>query len=244
MNKTMKCFRFQMNFMKRPSIIFTCIYLAFSLIVALLLMPVSKDTKMSNMNIGSAAFIFLFVCYCASFTNVFNTLLIFGNTRKSILNSFYLIAAAYSGIFAVLSILTDYLSLGLSHLMGFEYVDSMVKIYGSSNDFEKLLWFFGLLFIFSALGLLYGALTYKFGKVFVISFWCFIGISMFIFVPVLSSLAVSNPHVISFFAAIFRWYFGTGYPFGMLLAALNFTVTGVVVCAVTYLIARRQPQNV
>jgi hypothetical protein len=161
-----------------------------------------------------------------------------GNTRREILTSNYIAVTIVTAGCAVLSLLSGYLNALMSNLLNVQTSDLLNMIYGNGiNDAEKLLWFFALLLLFSCTALIYGALEYKFGRIFKQIFFGGLGL-LFVF----SSL-LSIPGVLPEIFRGFKFFFGYGEKYGILLSSLNLIAVSLIFGGASFLVARRQQQN-
>jgi len=87
------------------------------------------------------------------------------------------------------------------------------------------------------IGNVYGAFNYKFGKMFKAFFWGGFGVLM-----MLSSL-LSNGQVYIAVSNAAKWFFGYQMVGGANWCSLHFFIVAVVLGAILWLLARRQPQN-
>lgn len=239
MERLSKCFKFNFWIVLKSTIVFTLIYLAVYIIMILstALQP-DAQSHVNNTSFGFAASIFIFVLYSVIYSGSFNSLLLFGNTRRVIVSSVFLSGVAFSALLAVLTSLTDQLNLLLANAFGIKAYKIVDFIYSQPMNFaEEALWFFGFLLLCVAFGTFYGSLKYKFGKTFVIFFWVAFGLS-FTFLPLLI-----GAKILTIIKDAFFFFFAYEKAGGALLAPLNFTVLAIVFAAITWLIARKQPQN-
>jgi hypothetical protein len=79
------------------------------------------------------AIFLLFFNVTTHFKDFYNVLLLFGNTRKTILASMFGSFALFGAVYAVLSVLCDYLSTAISHIFHTNSLDVLSKIYSGST---------------------------------------------------------------------------------------------------------------
>lgn len=239
MNRTLKCVKFELSRAIKSVAIFLGIYITAYILLTILFSVVSRTEGTSNMVLIFAVSIFISVLLMATYTNFFNNLMMFGNTRQTVLSSMFIFSAVMSAGLAIISLLSDYLNMGIGKLLNLLPINFSLSManYKNVNDFETLLFYFALLFCLCMFSLLYGALEYKIGKMFKVIFWVFFGF-MWTFFPVFVSLNFL-PTIISFG----KWYVGFGVSFGILHASLHIFITGLIFAGITYLVARRQPQR-
>jgi hypothetical protein len=112
--------------------------------------------------------------------------------------------------------------------------DMISAIYGNSaTAATEFIWFLGLFILIFSFGMLYGSLSYKFGKAFITCFWIAFGLSWMV-LPAMAGAAA--------FINALKAYFCYGVPNGILLAPVNFLITAIILCAGTYALSARQPQ--
>lgn len=239
-DRLMKCTRFTLSRNARGTGIFLIIYAVSYLLILILLYSlasVNSGESNTNMNLCIPAAFYLFIATAVTYGGHFNSLLMFGNTRRAILGSFFLSSAAISLGLAVLSLLSDPLNLALSYVFHFKTNSFLDMAYGASNVFEKLFFFFALLFLISCLALLYAAFSYRFGRWFRILFWVIFGFCLML--P--TCYAGHSLHRIM---QLIQWYFGYDADNGILRCSLHMFGTAALAGIGTFLLARRQPQNI
>ena len=237
MNRTLKCAKFELSRLLPSISIFLGIYIASYLLLIVLLATTSGSSGTTNMNLCFAANIFIAVFLIATYKNFYNNLLMFGNTRQSIINAMFIISVMISIGFAALSLLSEYLNTWLGDLFSFPTSSMFKLIYGQVNDFEELLFFMTMLLALCAFALLYGALEYKIGKKFKVIFWVSFGF-LWILIPIFQRF-----NIVTQVINAIKWYFGYGIRDGILHVSLHFFITAIILGGITYLIARRQPQD-
>ncbi len=241
MNRLTACINFQMKSMVRSSVIFLIIYFAAS--VALLSMFIlslgngSGGSFTSGLYIGGGIFIFVYVI--AAYKEMFNYLLMFGNTRKNILLSSIITSAVMSVFFSVISTLVTLAEEAVSKVFGLGRPDSISLlnlIYKDTGLFSESLWLAAFFFLICSFSLLYSALAYKLGNVFITLFWVCFGLA-FIGLP-----ALIDMNTFKVIAKAITSFFRVGAEHGILLAPINFIAASVILSIAAYLASRRQPQ--
>jgi len=241
MNRLTACIKFQMKSMLKGSLIFMAIYIAVS-VALLCIFTISSDistggSSTSGFHIGSSIFIFVYVI--AAYKEMFNYLLMFGNTRKNILLSSIVTSAAMSVLFSAASVLAALADAAVPKILGLGSgsISILNLIYKNTGLFSESIWLAGFFFLICSFSLLYGALAYKFGNVFITVFWVCFGLS-FVGIPVL--LDMNSFKVL---AKALTSFFSLGSEHGILLAPVNFVAASVIICILTFLASRRQPQS-
>lgn len=241
MNRVSKCLYFQNKNMVKSTLIFMLYYTMISLF--LLLLPVIfKDLRIGGSNFNSgfymAAAIFAFVYVIASYKETFNYLLLFGNTRKTIFISSIVTNTAMSLLLAVISLISTFVEAPIANWFGYDSIgtDLLDFIYQSNSWASKLLFIAAFLILLAAFSMLYGALSYKLGKVFTIVFWVAFGVA-FVSLPIVAANSKLN-----FIIIAIELFFCLGVPKGILLASINFILLALIFSSLTYLLSRRQPQ--
>lgn len=238
MERAIKCLKFQSRRLLISTAVLTAIYIAIYIFTIVLITVIDSfgETGTTNMSFFCVAFIFAFISISVTYKDTFNNLLMFGNTRQTILNSFYLCAVAFSATLAILSELGELLDAGMSHVFKPIAASVLVQIYADLNAPQTLLWLFTLFLMLVMFALVYGALRYKFGKIFKIIFWVGFGL-LFMLLPVASS---SSGYSIG---KALKAFFGYGLSGGVYWCSLHFFIVAAVLGVILWLIARRQPQN-
>lgn len=241
MNRISKCIYFQNKSMLKSTLIFIFYYTIVCL--GMFLLPVIfSELKVggtsfnSGFNMGASVFAFIYVI--ASYKEMFNYLLLFGNTRRTIFLSSIVTNIALSIILAVVSAISPYVESTITKLFG--YNNTNVKllnfIYPDSNWASELLFVTALIILLTSFSMLYGALSYKLGKIFIIVFWVAFGVS-FIAFPILAAM-----YDLTIILNAIELFFCLGVPNGILLAPINFILLSLIFNALAYLLSRRQPQ--
>lgn len=236
MERTLKCVRFQSKRILESFAAFTLIYLLFYVIAVIAVTQIPNHGNF-NGTFFFAAFIFTFVIIAALYNNVFNSLLMFGNTRRTILSSFYITCIWFSAMVAVLSELSELLNSTISGIFHFAANPIVDGIYGNPNPLSEMLWFFTLFLLVTMIAYIYGALCYKIGKMFRVIFWCGFALIM-MFLP---AFPTKNVHT-----AIIKamWsFFGYKTANGIYLCSAHFLITAVILGFILWLIVHHQPQR-
>lgn len=242
MNRLSKCINFQIKAMVKSSAIFLAIYFLVSLALYMLFAFSINNSSGGSINsgfyIGAAIFIFVFVI--ASYREMFNYLLMFGNTRKNILLSSIVASAIMSLSFSVISSISLQVEGAISKSMGngkFGNINLINLVYKDSGIFSEFVWLMAFFFLICSFSLLYSTLAYKFGSIFITLFWVCFGLS-FIGLPILLDM---NSFKVLDEALVF--FFRVNSEHGVLLAPINFVAVSAIFSAIAYLISRRQPQS-
>jgi hypothetical protein len=238
MKRIGKCLNLELKYLSKSTLVFLGFYFCiYAVIVGLILYANQHGSSGSSVNssffIAGSIYIFAFIA--SSYRSLFNYLMMFGNTRKSIVVSSFIAYAALSVVISVISIISMLLDTSftaVSRNSGFDLLDVIYK--DNVNIATEFLWFLAFFILVSAFSMLFGSLAYKFGKAFIITFWVGLGF-LLMFLP-----ALYNPqYLVDALAAFFR----AGSANGIYLAPINFILTAAVLGAAAYLAARRQPQN-
>jgi hypothetical protein len=221
---------------------FLAIYSAVCLFLFFLTFQMTKSYPNSSGSINSGFFfagaIFLFVSVSAGYKPHFNFLLMFGNTRRNISLSSVCTFSILSVVLAVISLIAQLLDKAATVVLAGNsrriYQDLLSTIYKNNvNAATEFLWFLGLFLLIFSVAMLYGSLSYKFGKAFITCFWIAFGLSWMV-LPAMAGAAA--------FINALKAYFCYGVPNGILLAPVNFLITAIILCAGTYALSARQPQ--
>lgn len=241
MKRITDCFRFQLVRSRRMIVIMLGYYLLFyGFFLAISKLDASgiKNTSL-NFYFITIAVIFSFVLSIVSYVGFFNSLLLFGNTRRTIFASQALHGVFLAALFAVLSLLSDIFNPwlgGVLHFRSYQFISQLVypavREASLSGALLWSLWYFALLCCLMAVGLVYGTLMYKFGKTFMVVFWVGFGFLFSFF-----SILISGQFGKTLIKAL-KWYFAAQG--SMAAASLHFLATAVLLGAVAWLIARRQ----
>ena len=239
MDRLMKCIRFQIKHMLKSMTAFTCIYAAAYLAITVLILSTRSGNSSGSVNAGFylGAAIFIIIYVMANYKETFNYLLMFGSTRNSILLSMATTIISMSALFAALSTLAIKLEGVLSSALNMVKSDGgniLLYMYPGSGTASMFLWLTMFYSLIGSFSLLYGALAYKLGKVFVTVFWVAFGAS-WVVLPVTSRFFTIT--------SMLKAYFHIGEPGGILLAPVSFLITFLLFGGAAYLTARRQPQT-
>lgn len=241
MNRLTACINFQIKAMVKSSLIFLAIYIAASVTLLSMFMISFNNSSggsfTSGFYIGGGIFIFVYVI--ASYKEMFNFLLMFGNTRKNILLSTIITSAVMSVLFSVLSAIVVLAEEAISKILGFSNPGSISLInliYKDTNLFSESIWLAAFFFLICLFSLLYGALAYKFGNAFITLFWVSFGLA-FTGLP-----ALIDMNTFKVIAEVITSFFRVGSEHGILLAPVNFIAASLVLSIAAFLVSRRQPQ--
>jgi hypothetical protein len=158
----------------------------------------------------------------------------FKHSKTSIVTS-----AAMSVLFSALSALAALADEVMPKVFGFGLPGSISilnLIYKNTGLFSESIWLAAFFFLIYSFSLLYGALAYKFGNVFITIFWVCFGLA-FLGFPVLMDM---NTNIV--LAKALTLFFSIGSEHGILLAPVNFIAASVVLCIAAFWASRRQPQ--
>lgn len=237
MKRISKCLNFELKYLSKSTLVFLGFYFGIYIVIAALILLSNKNgdsTANVNTSFCIAGAIYIFAFITSSYKTLFNNLMMFGNTRKSIVFSSFIAYAALSvviSVISIISILLDNSFTAVSGNGGFDLLDMLYQ--GNVNIATKFLWFIAFFILVSSFAMLYGSLTYKFGKVFIGAFWIGFFFLMTL-VPMILFESVSR---------IFNTFFRLDNTNGILLAPLNFILAAAILGAGVWLAARRQPQN-
>lgn len=242
MKRLNKCINFQLKSMIKSTLYFMIVYFLVS--AALFSLSISDGANSSfhsGFYIGSAIYVFIYVI--ASYKENYNYLLMFSNSRKNIFLSSVVTIAAMSVFLSFVSVISIKLDGLVSKLLNNTIPDGDLHIlsilYKDPNIASVFLWLTTFFIAICSFSLLYSALAYKFGKVFITLFWILFGTFWFV-TPI---GLISNGLETKFFMAIVS-YFYIDIPVGILLAPINFMITAVILGAAAYVLSRRQSQAV
>jgi hypothetical protein len=248
MNRLLKCIQFQLKGALQSTSWFLGIYLVIYLFLFVLLQQLISSSDNSSGSVNSGFFlagaIFVFVQVSASYKPNFNYLLMFGNTRRNIFLSTVSASAALSVIMAVISVASQFVDNAITKTLSKNseavYYDLFSILYKSNvNTFTESLWFLAMFIVIFSLAMLYGAMAYRFGKVFITAFWVVLGLCLTVLPLTIPVLNGTNVYV-----AALKMYFCAGVSGGIMLAPVNFIITAIIFCAVTYVLSTRQSQVV
>lgn len=240
MNRVLKCVRYQRVRTARFAVIFTLIYIAsFILMLAVSSIAYRQNqlTGTINANYGFVAIFLAFIGISTMYKGFFNNLLIFGNTRETILTSYFTFSALLSAVLAVLSEISELINSCINQILPFVKTSGLNELYPNINPAQELLWVFTLILLFTMAGYVYGAFCYKFGKVFRIVFWCCIGL-LFMFIP-----SIATPALFPATLNAVKAFFGYELANGVYLCSLHFFIISVALGVILWFIAIKQPQN-
>ncbi len=241
MNRLVKCIHFQLKTMLRSSAIFIAIYFASILVLQLFLtISVSNSGSGSNSGFFIGGGIYIFIYVIANYKEMYNYLLMFGNTRKNIFLSNAIVSVMQSILFAAISVILILIGDIASRTFGFGQPgeNSLISlIYNGSSLASEFIWLAAFFCMICSFSFIYGSLAYKFGNVFITVFWVSFGLS-FVAVPV---LAESNSGRL--LVKALSMFFSIGNPNGILLAPINFVIAAILLGMASFAISRRQPQT-
>lgn len=182
-----------------------------------------------------AGSIFLFVGSYASFREDFNFLLAMNNTRHNQYWSSILYSLTMAALFVMICLFMGLIERFLGMVLTNQAIWRPETDWSFAATLSELILPFGLFLAANSFGRMAGALSYRLGAAFTVTFWIVFGLSFFI-IPNLAG-------TVSFIGQFLTWFFGVGKNWPLLesgwhlvlLSLLFFTVSGVVVY--------RMPQN-
>ncbi len=237
MSRFIKCLSYQI----KKKFIGTSIFLGFYIAIcaALYLLTIfaniaSNDRSSFSSSMSFSAVIFAFVYVIADYKSKTNYLMIFGNTRKNIFLSSLSSNLVLSILLTIISTIFTFIENTLAELLykGGNNMNLFHAIYPESNMGMEMLYMCALFILVTSFSTFYGALAYKIGAIFKIVFWVAFGMSL-MFSP-------ASPVLGNLLKAFF--YYGT--PGGILFAPINFIIAALILYAISYAAAIRQPQVV
>lgn len=241
MNNISRCLKFQIKRMLISTLVFILLYYLASFAMTSIII-ISAKQKSSSFNsgffIGAAFFAFIYVI--ADYRSSFNYLMIYGNTRRTTFLSTSIINVILSVILAVFSVVSNLLDGTIANLIGFgreSGINLLQLMYPNSNKASEMLFLIALTIMITSFSMLYGALNYKFGKIFLIVFWVCFGMIFVTFPVAINGSAATG------FIKVIEAFLCIGNPSGILLAPINFILAALIFSAVGYLISSRQPQT-
>lgn len=239
-----KCLRFTLGRTARITAVFIGIYILCCALYLLLTFTRAANAKgYFSYDLFNVSLFFSFIAVAVTYSLFWNSLLLFGNTRRAI----YVVSAAntavLAAVLAVLCALSSPLNFRLAGLLGLHSVNLLKAIYPDVPDGTPggfLLWlllYFSALLAVSGAALLYGALHYRFGKRFILVFWVGFGLVMTLLSGALADARGNG------LLPLAESYFGNRRPGGIEAASLHLLLTALVFGALAWLPARRQEQR-
>lgn len=242
MNRVSKCLYFQNKNMLKNTFLYV-LYYTLAVLLLMLLPIIFKGLRIGGNAYGKSNFylpagIFTFAYIVSTYKETFNYLLLFGNTRKTIFISSIVTNTAMSLLLAVISLISTFVEAPIANWFGYDSIgtDLLDFIYQSNSWASKLLFIAAFLILLAAFSMLYGALSYKLGKVFTIVFWVAFGVA-FVSLPIVAANSKLN-----FIIIAIDLFFCFEASNGILLASINFILLALIFSSLTYLLSRRQPQ--
>ena len=230
MSRIAKCLDFELKYLGKGTAAFLVIYFSIYLFLTISLNTGNSRFE-SNSSFIIAGTIYAFVYIASSYKQQTNYLLMFGNTRKSIVLSSFISYAALSVLFSIISMISAYTDKTFAAINGNNTQDIFDLLYPGESILARFVWYVSFYVMTSAFSMLYGSLAYKYGKTFMIAFWVGLGFLLF-FLP-----TVNNPKNLVDALGIF---FRVGNAGGGYLASVNFLITAVLFGAGSWIAARRQ----
>jgi hypothetical protein len=196
---------------------------------------IASDGRSSfSSSMSFSAVIFAFVYVIADYKSKTNYLMMFGNTRKNIFLSSLSSNIALSVLLTIISTIFTIIENTLAALFykSGNNMNLFHAIYPESNIGTEMLYMCALFILITSFSTFYAALAYKIGTIFKIVFWVVFGMSFmfFPFSPVAGNLL--------------KAFFCYSAPNGILLAPFNFMIASLILYAISYAAAIRQPQVV
>jgi hypothetical protein len=247
MDRLSKCIRFQSRIILKSTLWFLGIYFAISLVLFLIFawMITSLPNTSGNMNSGFffAGAIFTFIYVAVSYKSNFNFMLMFGNTRKNIFFSTAVVSVVLSVIMTCITMAAQILDVvkakiipGNGKSFDLELLNTLYP--KATNAASEFLWYMAVYLVVFSLAILYGAMAYKLGKIFIIAFWIIFSLSWMV-LPAISAINGGST-----LANAFKAYFSLGPAGNIMLATVNFIITAVIFGGAAYIAMKRQPQVV
>ena len=182
-----------------------------------------------------AGSIFLFVGSYASFREDFNFLLAMNNTRCIQ----YWSSLLYSLTMAVLFVMICLFMGMIERLFGMVLTNQAVWRLGTDWSIpavlSELILPFGLFLAAISFGRMAGALSYRLGAVFTVTFWIIFGLSFFI-IPSLAG-------TVAFVGRFLAWFFGVGKTWPLFEAGWHLVILSLLIFTSSGLVVLRMPQN-
>lgn len=234
MERIWKCARFTLARIWKSALIVTLIYFAFIIGVTTLINTITPDgTKVMQSSLILFAFIYLFFFLHSLYRNLWNNLLLFGNTRMASFGGILLAILCVDAAFAILSVLSDGFTVFLGGVMHFQTGSFYGVLDPQASPIQGIWYYFCLLFAVSCFSLLYGTLLYKIGKAFHAIFWIAFAAFWSVGVPIFHNAQGQQT-----FTQTWAWLVGIHH---LAAASLHALVIGAVFAAIAFLLARRQP---
>lgn len=243
MGRILKCINFQSKYIMKTVLYFLAGYTLFYMGIVLLNIVLTKGNPTNYVNLNSgfviAGAIFAFASVSSDYKTKHNYLLMLGNTRKNIFLSHFVGNVMMSAILSIAALLSNLAENIVSRYSAhIQSSNILLWIYKEHvNVTTSFIWYFMLFAFISAFASLFGSLSYKFGRKFIVPFWIVSGLSFMFF---LSAAAINAP---AWMMQIYRHYFGVGKPYGIMAASLNYLLTTIVLAAITFAFSRRQSQR-
>lgn len=235
--RSLKCARF---FLARVwPLLLLCLGLYFAITCAL--PTLAYITKAAGYGVGGSFFllyavIFVFVIGTTLYKNLWNNLLLYGNTRRDIYYGMLLGFAAISTVLALAAWPADAAAKAVHRALGLSVFDLTAALYPGAGAGALLLLNFGALFCAAGLSLLLGALIYKFGRIAYVVFWMSFTLLPSLVMPFFKAETGS----IAALAALRAFIGANGHPVaGFLYLAL----AGLVLSLGSLALSVRQPQR-
>lgn len=239
MKRVVDCVRFTFSATWKMCLIFVAIY-AFSAWVLpslfFILTPTSEMSTGGGMWMFGIVYMFL-ICYIL-YKQLFNNLLIFGNTRATLFGGVVTALVLNALVLAVCAPLLDYTTEVISNIVGYTYFNSFAFLFPEISTSSEILLYFSFNITALGIGLFLGSLAYKFGKRSIMFFW----LGFFVFANLLGTVVsqrdsdgatpVLNPLLNALLS---------GGPWSPVIVCC---MVGVLFGVVAWLMARRQPLRV
>ncbi len=190
--------------------------------------------------LGTSVF-FLFAVF-TKFKEDFDFLLTISTTRRDVFIAQIITALGLSALIGFLVVVEKVIVDRLNEMLGFyNLVDPFhfFSPYTVSGHFLQFIYFWALGFCCALVGMLFGSLFYRFGKIFTLVFWLIFSAIPTIFLPMYLWLLYQRNELGSSMSNVGN-YLTT---FDVAGASVSLLLLGVVFGAATWLNMRRLPQN-
>lgn len=242
MNKLFNIVAYKLKNMKKGIFILTLVMVLIAILTKIteISITLKSNSRTTTTTIFSGfelvAAIFLFIGIMASFKENFNHLSVNGITRKLFFKSEIIFVAAASLMLFILMLLLyvfyDFLGVNTKFML--------YSIYTSASPASFSVLFISLLLMASCVGLLFTILSYRYGTP-VILFLSLSPVLVFTVGPIL----IYRFHLSDIFIRFFSYYFGyVNNSARPLLASLNFMITSIVSCGISWIVIRRMPVKI
>lgn len=240
MIRTAKCLVFELKHAARSIGIFLAFFIScYALSFFLSFLAGSGNSDKSGMMLVFFPFlIYLFIYVSINYSSHYNLLMTLGNTRLEILSSQFLTYGIVSLGSACITQILDGTAGLVFNALGFPYYDVFAMCYGDGHSVpERIVFYFALYLLISAVSLLLGTVRYHFGRNVTRIFWIIFGLSWVFLVPLVEWLSRSGIKPVVNAA---KFYTGFGAAHGLLQGAACFAVTALLIGIIAWMLGRRQ----